>query len=231
MDIIENTDKMKVASPEVLKDKILLLKQSRNLGGVDYIRFAVRKLSPVIIRSIKYLSYKLDCHQVLIARAAVEYGIGRLWGFREIKQLKKAYERIYETDKEKLRYVKMGEFDLGTSEGEPKDYSFSREIMSQVNGLAEKLGIPSGTVFKLTLMAGLIESEKIDVGDSNIMAEVLKKFVEKLRSHVAFVQNLQKDCEKKAKDGAVEALPKKITLCDIYPEKSIKYEQLPIQNE
>lgn len=208
---IKKFEELKLAA---LEDKIFDLKQSKSETS-EFKRFGFRKLSTVIVRSIKLLSYELNVRQVLVARAAVDYGKLRFWGFDEIEKIKNAYSAVYRADKDKLRHLKMGEFDLGTSEGEARDYTFRKETISEVTGLAEKLGIPAGTVFQLTMCAGLIEADIIDNEDCNTMVETLKRFYERLKSHTDFVLEIQKQCEEKAKGKIGQTEPKRLGWKDI----------------
>lgn len=209
---VKNSLELKLAP---LEDKILELRLLSKSEAGEFERFSFRKLSPVIVRSIRFLSYKLEVSQVLVVRAAANYGIHRLWGFKGIDEIKDAYTTVYHADKDKLRHLKMGEFDLGTSEGEQRDYSFRKETISEVTGLAEKLGLPAGTVFQLTMYAGLIEADTIDNDDCNMMVETLKRFYEKLKGHTNFVLSIQKQCKEQARAKITQMEPKRLTWNDI----------------
>ncbi|MFC1488576.1 hypothetical protein ACFL6B_01880 [Thermodesulfobacteriota bacterium] len=203
-----------ILKPAPLEDKINANRLFENEPS-DFQRFSFRKLAPVILRNIKLLSYKLDVHQAMVARSAVAYGMDRFRWFKQIDEIKDAYITVYHADKDKLKHLKMGQFDLGTSEGEPRDYTFRKERISEITGLADKLGLPAGTLFQLAMIAGLIESYKISIEDCNSMIETLRRFYKKLKNHTEFVLEIKRQCEEKARTKITQVEPKRLTWKDV----------------
>jgi hypothetical protein len=145
----------------------------------------IGKCHKIVKWNLIHIATKHSLSTTEVARAALHYGIRRLWSFPGIDEIARIRTFVHKHDQESRGwFYRTNDLDLKTSDTAVLRTELFKIDIKLASSLASILGLSPPLVRQVAMMAALIENQDIPTRDVNLMVEILERFARYIQMRV-----------------------------------------------